>query len=58
MVGVSAEHRKDAKVQGGDEIEVTIELDTDPRHVEIPKEFETFLLTVSGNGISSPTNFF
>lgn len=43
MVGVSAEHRKAANVQGGDEIEVTIELDTDPRDVEIPKEFEKVL---------------
>src|SRR5436190_9838163 len=39
MVGVSAEHRKGAGVEGGDEIEVTIELDTAPREVEIPAEF-------------------
>jgi hypothetical protein len=43
MVGVSAEHRKAAGVEGGDEIEVTIELDTDPREVEIPLDFEKVL---------------
>ena len=43
MVGVSAEHRKGAKVQGGDEIEVTIELDTQPREVEVPEEFQKAL---------------
>lgn len=43
MVGVSAEHRKAAGVEGGDEIEVTIELDTEPREVEIPPEFQKIL---------------
>ncbi|MCW3089431.1 MAG: hypothetical protein JWP81_500 [Ferruginibacter sp.] len=43
MVGVSAEHRKGAGVQGGDQIEVTIELDTDPRVVDIPSEFQKAL---------------
>ncbi|MEO7767144.1 MAG: YdeI/OmpD-associated family protein [Ferruginibacter sp.] len=43
MVGVSAEHRKGAGVAGGDEIEVTIELDTEPRHVEVSPEFEKAL---------------
>src|SRR5438034_300605 len=43
MVGVSAEHRKGAGVEGGDEIEVTIELDTAPREVEIPAELEKAL---------------
>ena len=43
MVGVSAEHRKGANVQGGDVIEVTIELDTEPREVEIPEEFQKAL---------------
>ncbi|MEO7311961.1 MAG: YdeI/OmpD-associated family protein [Chitinophagaceae bacterium] len=43
MVGVSAEHRKGAGVQGGDEIEVTIELDSDPRVVDIPPAFQKVL---------------
>ncbi|HRH49322.1 MAG TPA: YdeI/OmpD-associated family protein [Panacibacter sp.] len=43
MVGVSAEHRKGANVNGGDEIEVTIELDTQPRAVDIPEAFEKAL---------------
>ena len=43
MVGVSAEHRKGANVEGGDEVEVTIELDTQPREVEVPKEFQQIL---------------
>lgn len=43
IVGVSAEHRKGARIQGSDEIEVIIELDTDSRKVEIPQEFEKAL---------------
>jgi hypothetical protein len=43
MVGVSAEHRQGAGVKGGDKIEVTIELDTDPRVVDIPVEFQKAL---------------
>jgi HEAT repeat protein len=38
MVGVSAEHRAGAGVSGGDEIDVDIELDDEPRTVEIPPE--------------------
>jgi len=37
MVGLSAEHRKNAKVTGGDELEIIIELDTEPRIVEVPQ---------------------
>lgn len=40
MVGVSAEHRKEANVEGGDEIEVTLKLDTDPREVEVPADMQ------------------
>lgn len=43
MVGVSAEHREGAGVQGGDEIEVTIELDTEPRTVDIPDDLASEL---------------
>ncbi|MCW3123729.1 MAG: hypothetical protein JWQ38_3221 [Flavipsychrobacter sp.] len=43
MVGVSAEHRKGANVAGGDEIDVTLELDTAPREVEVPEELQKAL---------------
>jgi hypothetical protein len=43
MVGVSAENRAGANVKGGDKIEVTIELDTEPREVELPAEFREAL---------------
>ena len=38
MVGVSAEHRERAKVVGGDEVDVGIELDVEPREVAVPPE--------------------
>src|SRR5882762_4939871 len=43
MVGVNAENREGAKVKGGDKIEVTIELDTEERVVEVPKELQQIL---------------
>jgi len=43
MVGVSAENREGAGVNGGDKIEVILELDTEPRVVEVPKEFQKAL---------------
>ena len=36
MVGVSAENRASAGVTGGDEMDVALELDTEPREVEVP----------------------
>ena len=44
MVGVSAENRQAAGVQGGDEVDVTVELDLEPRTVEIPKDLKSALL--------------
>jgi hypothetical protein len=44
MIGVSAENRRAAGVQGGDEVEVTLELDLEPRTVEIPKDLKSALL--------------
>jgi hypothetical protein len=38
MVGVSAEHRAGAGVNGGDEIDVEIALDTAPREVSVPED--------------------
>jgi len=43
MVGVNAENRAGAKVKGGDKIDVTIELDTEERIVEVPADFEKVL---------------
>ena len=43
MVGVSAEHRAGAGVAGGDEVEVNIELDTEPRTVTVPDELAAAL---------------
>ena len=40
MVGVNAENREGANVKGGDKINVTIELDTEERIVEVPAEFQ------------------
>ena len=38
MVSLSAENRKAADVKGGEEVDVTIELDLEPRKVEIPDD--------------------
>ena len=43
LVSLSAENRKNAKVAGGDEVEITIELDTEPRTVELPGDFKKAL---------------
>ena len=42
-VGVSAENRAGARVAGGDEIDVDIELDTEPRVVTEPTDFAAAL---------------
>ena len=43
MIGVSAENRAPAKVKGGDEVEVNLELDTAPREVAVPPELQAAL---------------
>ena len=43
MVGVNAENREKAKVAGGDDVDVDIALDTEPREVELPADFATAL---------------
>ena len=43
MVGVSAEHRAGARVAGGDEVEVDVDLDTAPREVDVPAGFAAAL---------------
>ena len=39
MVGVSAENRAKTGVAGGDEVDVEIEFDTQPREVTVPPDF-------------------
>ncbi len=39
MLGVSAENRAAAGVSAGDEIDVDVELDTEPREVIVPPDF-------------------
>lgn len=43
MVGVSADVRQGAGVAGGDEVDVDIELDTEPREVTVPDDFTAAL---------------
>ena len=43
MVGVNAENRASARVAGGDEVDVDIELDTAPREVILPADFAAAL---------------
>jgi hypothetical protein len=43
MVGVSAENREKAHVAGGDEVDVDIELDTQPRELNLPSDFSAAL---------------
>ena len=43
MVGVSAENRVGAGVAGGDEVDVDIELDTEPREVNVPADLAAAL---------------
>jgi hypothetical protein len=46
MVGVSAENRALTGAAGGDVVEVTLELDTAPREVEVPEDFAAALEVV------------
>ncbi|HEX7497277.1 MAG TPA: YdeI/OmpD-associated family protein [Candidatus Limnocylindrales bacterium] len=43
MVGVNAENRSAAGVAGGDEVQVDIEVDTEPREVVVPADFSSAL---------------
>ena len=43
LISLSAENRKNAKVKGGDNLEVTLDLDTAPRTVEVPLELQKAL---------------
>lgn len=43
MLGVSAENRAAAGVEGGQEVDVDLELDTAPREVTVPSDFAAAL---------------
>ncbi len=44
MISFNPEHRKASGVQGGDEADVTLELDVEPRTVEIPGDLKEALM--------------
>ena len=44
MVGVAAEHRAAAGVDGGDTLTVTLELDTEPRVTPVPADLKAALV--------------
>jgi hypothetical protein len=44
LISFNPEHRKAAGVQGGDEANVTLELDLEPRTVEIPTDLKDALI--------------
>jgi len=43
MIGVSAENRAAAEVEGGQTVDVDLELDTAPRTVDVPEDFAAAL---------------
>ena len=44
MISFSKAHRNAAGVQGGDEVDITLELDLAPRTVEIPQDLKAALM--------------
>jgi hypothetical protein len=44
MISLSAENRQAANVQGGEEVDVTIELDMEPRDVDVPQDLQVALM--------------
>lgn len=53
MIGVSADVRSKTGIKGGDKVKVTLELDTKPREVEVPADFQQLL-----NGNAKAKQFF
>jgi len=43
MIGVSADIRSKTGIKGGNKVKVTLELDTKPREVEVPADFQRLL---------------
>jgi uncharacterized protein YdeI (YjbR/CyaY-like superfamily) len=48
LLPLAQEHRAAARVEAGDEVEVTLELDTEPRTVEVPGDLATALAAKQG----------
>lgn len=48
MLPLNKEHRQAAGVQAGDEVEVTLELDTEPRTVDVPEDLAAALAAKPG----------
>jgi len=48
MLPLSQEHRAAAGIQPGDEVEVTLELDTEPRTVDVPEDLAAALAAKPG----------
>jgi len=48
MIGLPKEHRDKAGVKGGDTIKVTLELDTEPRIVDVPEDLAVALAEKAG----------
>ncbi len=48
MLPLSAENRTASGVKAGDHLEITLELDTEPRTVEVPADLRSALLNKSG----------
>lgn len=48
MIGVSQAHREASGLEAGDEIEVTLELDTEPRTVDVPDDLKAALSGKAG----------
>ena len=46
MVSLSAENRQAAGVKGGEEVDVTIALDVEPRTVELPQDLKLYFLAI------------
>ena len=47
MISFNPDHRKASGVQGGDETDVTLEVDLEPRTVEIPKDLKAALVAAN-----------
>jgi uncharacterized protein YdeI (YjbR/CyaY-like superfamily) len=47
MIALSAAKREAAGVRGGDEVDVTLELDLEPRTVQIPEDLKAALINAS-----------
>lgn len=43
MVGFNADHREESGLRGGDEVDVEMEVDTEPRTVELPADLQAAL---------------